>query len=169
MSDKKEKKGFRINWVDIIIILLIVAAVVFFAMRKTETKSAATGQKEVTVTYYANRIPRFSAEKIKSSFEAGQTQIMDDLGDTNLGVMTNVEVEEPIKFEQIGDSGEREITSEDLNSYYASIKITAKVNATVSPVGYITVNGNKYAVGHSLTLYAGSGKIYGQVFDIVYD
>ena len=159
MIDKNGKVFGKINIIDLIVIIVIVACIAVFGFIKLSggnNKIASAEKKEIYMSFYAEEVPDFVAERVKEG------DVLTD-GDSNieLGEVTEVKVDAPKTF--AADSSGKMITSE--KEGYNSIIITGKVKGTLSDNG-VEVGTAKYGVGHSMTLRAGDAKIYLKVYDI---
>ena len=137
-----EKKKFRINIIDIIILVLIVCVAVFAVMKFSD------GGKVSAATKVGD--PVYDATFLK-----------------DLGVVTGLEVSEPISYEVLKDSSGEPIGSVGpiVREGYHSVKIITEVEGTMTDHGFM-MGESLYSVGHTLVLHAGQGKYYLKIYSI---
>lgn len=153
MKDKK----IRFNIVDVVILLVIVAVVAFVGIKFFgKSDNVAAGPKTYIVSFYCEEVPSFAAEIVKVG-----DSVEDETKKVPLGTITAVNVGDAVVY---SSDAEGKIVKSDKEGY-KSILITSEVSATEFEHGIIA-DSIKYAVGHSVTLYAGNAKMVGKVSEI---
>ena len=160
MIDKNGKLFGKINIIDFVVIVVIVAAIAMLGVSRLSKRGAETvtipDGKSAYITFYAEEIPEYVAEKLEEG-----SKVYDVDMKTYLGDVVSFEVEPSVTF-STNTEGDSVLTTKEK---YKSVKITAKVNGTPNDYG-ILVDDNQYGVGHSMTIRAGSAKIYLKVYDV---
>lgn len=155
MIDEKGRLFGKINIIDFIVILVIVAAVAFagISFLKPDTAEEST---TIVMKYYIEEVNDFVAEKVHIG-----DALWDDAADHSLGVVTNVEIDDPESWAATADGKYVPAVREG----FKSMIITGEVEGTKTDIG-AEVNRMKYGVGHSMVLRAGDAKLYLRVYDI---
>jgi len=152
------KKRFKFNIIDVIVLLLLICVVVFFVMKFSDggILNAATTVSHVRMTFYMEEC---------DDFVVPYTHVGDPLYDAsskvNLGTVTDIRTGDAVSYVEL-DDGTIAVSSKE---GYCSVYITGETYGTVSDFG-VTVDDTLYGIGHTLVLYAGTGKYYLQVYDI---
>ena len=155
MSEQVKTKR-KFNSIDAIIIAVLVLAVAAVAVKivwdKFSYKTA-----EYYLTYYCEETPDYVPVKVN----VGDT-LTDDSGYVDLGEVVRIETGDAVSFA----ANQEGVFVTSAKDGYCSATIVGKVTATAFDNG-IMVGGNRYTVGHTMTLRAGEGKFYLKVKDIV--
>ena len=148
MIDKDGKLFGKINIIDLLLIVLIIGVAAFLFIkikgRNTGTVTPQT-QNMYEMKFYVEEVEDFVVEGMKDG-----ENLYDDSKNMNLGKIIDIDVEDGFEFNP-NDLG---ILVKSSKEGYSSMEITTNVNATPFENG-IMVSGNKYGVGHSLTVRAG--------------
>ena len=159
-----EKKKFRINIIDIIILVLIVCVAVFAVMKFSDggKVSAATNTQKIQVVFYQEECADYVIAATKVGDPVYDATFLKDLG-----VVTGLEVSEPISYEVLKDSSGEPIGSVGpiVREGYHSVKIITEVEGTMTDHGFM-MGESLYSVGHTLVLHAGQGKYYLKIYSI---
>ena len=150
------EKKFKFNVVDVIVLLVIVLAVLFVGFMFLGGGIGGSSSSTYEVSFLCEEVPSFAA----SIIEVGD-EVVDEQKDSDLGVVTNVE---------IGDSRTYTTTNEgDVRCvpkpYYNCVQLTTEVEAQDYDFG-IMAGSSKYGVGHSITIRVGNAKIFGRISGI---
>jgi len=152
----EQKKKFKVNIIDLAIIVVILLAIAFVAIKFVSSNSITVSGSKYVVTYYADECPDYSAKNVK----VGEP-ISDEQKNVALGTITDVKLG-PSESYGVAADGKYVRSSKD---GYNSLFITTEVEGSDYEHGVI-VSSTKYGVGHSLTVRAGTSKIYLRVYDI---
>lgn len=155
---RKDGKVFgKINIIDLIIIIVLVISAGLFVFTNTIGKDVAkSGDETVVFEFFAEEVPDFVPPHVTVG-----SKLYDN--DTNLELGEVVDVEAgPAKIYEANNEG---VTVLSEKEGYNSIRITGKVKGTIGDFG-VEIGGVKYGVGHSMTLRAGTAKIYLRISDI---
>ena len=152
--DKDAKFFGKINIIDFCIILVLIAAAAF-AIIKLTGGSAVTvinpaQEKTVEMKFYVPDVEDFRVDAM-----AVGDNLYDDSKNLFLGKITNLDVQDAAIFN--ADAQGNTIKSD--KEGYSSLEITTELKATPFENG-ILIAGNRYGVGHSLTIRAGKSFIY---------
>ena len=150
-------KKIKFNIVDAIILLVILAVVAFVGIKFFgKSDNVAAEPKTYSVSFYCEEVPAFAADIVKVG-----DSVEDETKKVLLGTITAVEVGDAAVYS--ADAEGKIVKS--AKEGYKSVLITSSVEATEFEHGIIA-DSIKYAVGHSVTLYAGNAKMVGKVSEI---
>ena len=150
-------KKIKFNIIDAIILLVILAVVAFVGIKFFgKSDNAAAEPKTYSVSFYCEEVPAFAADIVKVG-----DSVEDETKKVLLGTITAVEVGDAAVYS--ADAEGKIVKS--AKEGYKSVLITSSVEATEFEHGIIA-DSIKYAVGHSVTLYAGNAKMVGKVSEI---
>ena len=150
-------KKIKFNIIDAIILLVILAVVAFVGIKFFgKSDNAATEPETYSVSFYCEEVPAFAADIVKVG-----DSVEDETKKVFLGTITAVEVGDAAVYS--ADAEGKIVKS--AKEGYKSVLITSSVEATEFEHGIIA-DSIKYAVGHSVTLYAGNAKMVGKVSEI---
>lgn len=152
-----EKKKAKFNIIDLVIILIVVLGIAFVAWKLLGVGADPTPREKVRITYFEEECLAFVPEHT----EVGDP-IMDGTGNVDLGVVTNVQVDEALTYNHNETTGEMTAGPKE---NYCSVYITGEVEGTMTENG-VVVGSTLYSVGHTLILHAGTGKYYLVIYDI---
>ena len=147
LIDKDGKLFGKINIIDFAIILVLIGAVIFIFMKLNKSGEIvpAAAQKQYELKVYVAEVESFVTKGMK----VGDT-LYDDSKNMPLGVITDIAVDDSVDFNP--DTTGKLVKSG--KEGYNSIEITSELMATPFDNGII-ISGNKYGIGHSLTIRAG--------------
>ena len=152
--DKDAKVFGKINIIDLCIILAVIAAAIFAALMltggNTVTVVNATEEKNIEMKFYVEDVENFRVEAMKVG-----DNLYDDSKNLFLGKITNLDIKDAVIF----NADTQGITVKSNKEGYSSMEITTELKATPFENG-ILIAGNRYGVGHSLTIRAGKSFIY---------
>jgi len=148
--DKDAKLFGKINIVDFCIILVIIAAAVFVAIKLKGGSTVTVVEKPIEMKFYVPDIEDFRVEAM-----AVGDNLYDDSKNLFLGKITNLDIQEAAIFNADAQGN----TIKSNKEGYSSVEITTELKATPFENG-ILIAGNRYGVGHSLTIRAGKSFIY---------
>lgn len=150
---KNGKVFGKINIIDLLAILVAVVAIAAVAVFFLRPKS---GGDTLIMKFRIEEVDEFVAEKVHVGDD-----LYDDTYQQELGVVTDVELDNSISYGEVVD-GVYTLTSKE--GYYSMI-ITGEVQGTKTSLG-AEIGGEKYGVGHTMVLRAGDAKLYLRVYDI---
>lgn len=154
MNSENKKRKFNI--LDLVIIVVLVLALCFVA-----AKLMHFGEKEalpkVRITYYEEECADF----VPTHTHIGD-KLLDGKENIYLGTVTDIVVDESQTF-HYNESTEETIVSSKEN--YCSVMITGEVEGRMTENG-VVVEGELYAPGHTMVLYAGIAKYYLVVYSV---
>lgn len=150
------EKKFKFNVVDVVVILVILAAVAFVGTMFFGGGFGGSDASTYEVTYLCEEVPSFAATII----EVGD-KVLDEQKDTDLGVVTNVELTESRTYTTTKEGDVRCVPK----PYYNCVYLTTEVEGQDYDFGMIA-GSSKYGVGHSITIRVGDAKIFGRVSGI---
>ncbi len=142
-------KKLKLNIVDIIIIAAIIAVIIFLGIKLYPGDDAPIASVTATITFYCEEIPDFAAKIIKEG-----DIVSDQAKNISFGKITDVTSENALIYTTDANGTRMPYVKESVKN----IKITSEVGASEFIHGVI-IEGAKYSIGHSLTLYAGKTKI----------
>lgn len=150
--DKDGKLFGKLNLIDILIVIMAVVAVLFVVSRSgSNIAPGATGTDQTYVMkFYVDVIQDFVVEHI----QVGDT-VMDDGRHINLGTIVDLRVEESVEFHPDSYG----VLVQSPRDGYHSLEITTELTAQSFNNGLI-INGNRYAVGQSVTIRAGDSILF---------
>jgi hypothetical protein len=155
---KESKKTFKLNIIDVIIIVVILLAAAFIGYKLINTGSVSTPTETVYITIYEEECADYVINNINigDSASDGTTDI------TAIGTVTNVVTDTSATYEYDSTDDEfKRVPKPD----YSSVYITIEAQGILNDNG-VVIGSQQYAVGHTLILYAGSSKLYAQVYNI---
>ena len=150
------EKKFKFNVVDVIVILVILVAIAFVGTMFFGGGLGGSNASVYEVTYLCEEVPSFAASVIKEG-----DKVLDEQKDTDLGVVTKVELDEARTYTTTDEGDVRCVPK----PYYNSVYLTTKVEGQDYDFGMIA-GSSKYGVGHSITIRVGKAKIFGRVAGI---
>lgn len=156
MLDKNGKLFGKINLIDLILVLIIIAAVAFAAKKVVTDRNKVTDVSSVRITFYAEEIPDYVTTALKNG-----VSVLDMTENVNIGTVESFKVGEPIGYVTDTKGQVQEVQ----RTGYKSATITVLAKAQLGEHG-ATIDKVLYAVGHSLTIYAGDAKVYLKISDI---
>lgn len=152
LIDKKGNLFGKINIIDIFILIVIIAVGVF-VFKKILSPSITVRQDNIVFQIYVEESPDFAAEAVQVG-----GNLADDIKGVDLGTIIDVQLDEGYEFVPTANGELVRGYKEGYNSVY----LTSEVKGTYSENGVI-IAGNKYNIGHSITVRAGQGKLFGVV------
>jgi hypothetical protein len=154
----KDAKLFGlINIIDLFIVLGIIGVAIFGIRQFTAGEGivgiGAPETREFYISWFTEEVESFTAYAINVGDGA-----WDNARHLSMGVVTDVQVNDAIIFnpDQHGN------TVRSNREGWSSIEITARLSAVPSENG-ILIAGNRYGVGHSMAVRAGSSIIFMRV------
>lgn len=156
MIDNNGKIFGKVNLIDLIIILILVALVVLAVFKFAVPSEDDNMASQVKITLFCEETPSYVINYIKEG-----APVLDTKEDITIGTVKNFEAGEPIGFETDKDGLMYEVT----RANYNSVTIEVAANGDIGENG-VTVDGVLYAVGHTMTIYAGQAKLYLRVSGI---
>lgn len=142
-------KKIKFNIVDAIIAVAIIAVIVFLGIKLWPGEDAPIAEVTAQITFYCEEVPDFAAKIIKEGDTAS-----DQAKNISFGKITKITSENALIYTTDANGARMPYVKENVKN----IKITSEVKASEFIHGII-IEGAKYSVGHSLTLYAGKTKI----------
>ena len=150
------EKKFKFNVVDVIVVLVIAAVCLFVGTMFFGGGFGGSSASLYEVTYLCEEVPSFAATII----EVGD-KVLDEQKDSDLGVVTKVEVTDSRTYTTTDDGDVRCVPK----PYYNCVALTTEVKGQDYDFGMIA-GSSKYGVGHSITIRVGDAKIFGRVSGI---
>ena len=155
--DNKGKLFGKINVIDFLLILVVVLAVAFFAVKMLGPTDGTTAKDElIRVEYFAEEVSDFVVDCINVG-----DSLTDDAGNIDLGTIIDIETG-PSQSYGTDANGEWVLSSRE---HFKSLRIISEVKGRITPYG-AEIEGSPYGVGHSMTLRAGTGKVWIRVSGI---
>ncbi len=154
-----EKKKVRFTLVDAVVLIVILAVAGFVGIKFLGIGSAGSGiadTKTYVVNYYFEEVPEFAASVIKA-----EDPVSDEAKKHALGKVTDVKVDNAAVYCPDASG----VMHKSAKEGYCSVYLTTEVDALKNKHG-LKVSDTTYAVGHTMTLYAGDAKLYGKVAGI---
>ncbi len=150
--DNKGKLFGKINVIDLLLILVLVLAAAFFAVKLVGNGAGTPAAKSETVRleYYAEEVSDFVVDCIHVG-----DPLTDDAEKADLGTVVAVEAG-PSHSYSANEKGEWVLSPKE---GYQSLRIISEVQGRLTNHG-VEIAGTTYSVGHSMTLRAGTGKIW---------
>jgi hypothetical protein len=156
MVDQNGKLFGKINLIDLIIILILVALVATVAVRVMHNREQSASVQKVKITFYTEEVPEYVPKAMVKGAPCS-----DATENSDLGTLESFETAAPLGY-VTDTNGEVEAVQ---RVGYNSLTFVTDASGEVIDHG-IKINGVTYAVGHSLTVYAGKAKVYCKVRDI---
>lgn len=156
MLDEKGRLFGKVNIVDLLIVIIIAAALIFLGVKFFGPESAVANTQKVTLTLYCEDTPNFVAEQLEAN-----VPVWDSTSGVTLGTLTDWRVGESKSYVSNNVGEIIEVDRED----YCSLTMYLDAEGVVGDHG-ITIGDTLFAVGHSMTVYAGDCKFYLKVNDI---
>ena len=154
MVDKNGKLFGKINLIDFLILLVLIAAVVYAGLRLSGTVgSKPVSETQLRVSFFSNEVPNYVLDYIVPG-----TSVLDTATSANLGSVESFTRADSIGYQQSYDG--LEIRPPMANT--SSVTVTFTVTAVYGEHGF-TIEGTTYAVGHTMTVFAGEAKLYGKI------
>ncbi len=154
MIDEKGKLFGIINPLDLLVLLALIAAAVFMYGKVVSPEKSAAKQTAVVVKFYSESSPKFAVDLLAKDMQAE-----DDTKGVSLGTVTDFTVGKGVVYTSDSEGNSIKSYQED----YSSCEITMNATGQVLEGGALSVNGNVYAVGQSLTLRVGNTKLFGRI------
>ncbi len=155
MENTNTKKR-KFNIIDAIIILVVIAAIAFVGFKFISNKNSSANIDKYVITFYGEEVSDFVPEYI-----ALGDNVYDDVEEVVIGTVVDIQTNDSVTY-TTNDSGQVIQTSKP---GYKSIKVMTEVSATEFSNG-ILVDDIKYGVGHTLTMRAGTAKLFLKVCGI---
>ena len=151
----KDAKLFgKINIIDLFIVLAIIGVAVFgvyqFRAGQGIVGIGAPETREFYISWFTEEVEGFTANALRVGDNA-----FDNARNLGMGVVTNLEINDAIIWNQ--DQHGNTVRSD--REGWNSVEITARLSAVPSENG-ILIAGNRYGVGHSMAVRAGSSIIF---------
>ena len=152
--DKDAKVFGKINIIDLCIILAVMGATAFALMQFRGDGApaiiAAPETREFTLSFFVEEVENFRVEGINIG-----DALFDDPRNLFLGNVIYLDVQDAIVWnaDRYGN------TVRSNKEGHSSLEITTRLTATPTDHG-IQVAGNRYGIGHSLTVRAGRSFIF---------
>ena len=157
MIDKKGKLFGKVNLIDLFIVLVIIAAVAYVGLRMTGFIGAKPEDKtQLRVTFDSYEAPDFVLDYIEEG-----TGVYDVKEMVTIGRIESFETGAPVGF--VREDSEVEMLPPREGTY--SVTLYFLTEAVLSEHGFV-INGTTYAVGHTITIFAGEAKLYGKISGI---
>lgn len=152
LFDKDGRLFGKINIIDILILIVVIGGVSFVLSRQgSGIAPGVTGSDGVyNMRFFVDVVQDFVVEHI----EIGDT-VMDDGRNINLGRIVNLRVEDSIEFHPNTEG----VLVQSSRDGFNSLEITTELTAQAFNNG-LFINGNRYAVGQSVTIRAGDTIIF---------
>lgn len=159
IMDNKGKLFGKISIIDLLIIIIIIGAVAGVAYKYTKSKTASPFVKsdDVTIQFFAEEIPSFVADAIKTG-----TLVKDPVQNTIIGTVKDVKIDKAVSV-GTNSNGQMVQTS---RPGYSSALITAEVKAIYSDNG-VSIGGSDYYIGKQFPeLRVGNVNIKAWIYDM---
>lgn len=156
MVDQNGKLFGKINLIDFIIVLILVALVAALAVKTVRSRSAGDNAAKVRITFYTEEIPSY----VPQAMEKGAS-CSDVTENSDLGTLESFETGDPLGYVTNTKGQVEAVTRQG----YSSLTFVTDATGEIIDHG-VKINGVTYAVGHSLTVYAGKAKVYCKIRDI---
>ncbi len=159
MIDEKGKLFGKINIIDlfIIIVILAVGAYAVKSMTSQEVNFANTGSvSKYRIQFFTERVSDFVIDKVKVG-----DPVEEEGRVSTLGNVTEIQLDDAFEYNPDANGQTQKSTIPD----HKSLVLTMEVDGSDYNHGVI-IQGNKYSVGHSLTVRAGVSKIFGRIYSI---
>ena len=157
MIDKNGKIGGKVNLIDLLILIVIIAVAAFVAHRFLVRDSAGLVKNDaVRLEFTATEVKKYTAAALKEGAPA-----LDADENNYLGSVLSYELGEAYEYivDEHGDTVE-------LNPFDSvSVVVTTETSGNLDGNG-VVINGTRYAVGHSMVLFAGDAKLWVRVSGI---
>ena len=150
MVDQNGKLFGKINLIDLIIILILVALVATVAVRVMHNREQTSNVQKVRITFYTEEV----ADYVPKAMVKG-APCQDATENSDLGTLESFATAEPLGY-VTDTNGEVEAVQ---RKGYVSLEFASDAEGELVDHG-VKINGVTYAVGHSLTVYAGKAKVY---------
>ncbi|MDR1530832.1 MAG: DUF4330 domain-containing protein [Clostridiales bacterium] len=158
LIDKEGKIFGKINVIDLFILLAVLALAAFLILRAARPSSTGitVSADSASISFVTESTYDFVAEAVQM-----EDRVEDESKGVDLGRVTNITVGPGYTFAQ-NDQGQ---IVKSFKEGYAFLELTSEVKGQFFENG-IMINGQKYAIGHGLTVRAGKAKIYMYISDI---
>ncbi|MGI5978033.1 MAG: DUF4330 family protein [Oscillospiraceae bacterium] len=150
MVDQNGKLFGKINLIDLIILLVLAALIVTVALRVVKNREETSSIQTVRITFYAEEVPDYVPQAMVKGASCS-----DVTENSDLGTLDSFETGEPLGY-VTNTKGQVEAV---VRQGYNSLSFTSIAEGEAIDHG-VKINGVTYAVGHSLTVYAGKAKVY---------
>jgi hypothetical protein len=158
MIDKDGKLFGKVNIIDLFIILAVLAVGGFLLVRlqRPEATGITIATEDAEIKFFTEQAYEFVAAAVLEGDRAE-----DEGKGIWLGRISNVDIGPGYTY---GQTSQGQVVKA-LKEGYSSLEITTEIKGQFFENG-ILINGNKYSVGHGLTVRAGKSKIYMYISDI---
>lgn len=147
----------KFNIIDVIILLVVLAVAAFVGVKMFSNPNSSEAEpKTYIISFFCEEVPSYAADAVSVG-----DSVEDETKKVYLGKISEVLLDEAVVFNADAEGNTVKSTREG----YKSVKITSEVQAVEFEHGIIA-DSIKYSIGHSVTLYAGKGKMVGRVCDI---
>lgn len=149
----KDAKLFgKINIIDLAIVLALIGAAIFGVRQlgAGETIIGPAETREFAISFFTEEVESFTAYAINVG-----DNVFDNGRNVAMGQVTYLDIDDAI----IWNADQHGNTVRSNKPGFSSIEIHARLRATPSENG-ILIAGNRYGVGHSLAVRAGSSIIF---------
>lgn len=156
-----KNKGVRFTLIDALVALAIIAVLAFVGysfIKKSpaDTTSVTEKGEKYIMTFYVEEVPEFAAQKVEKGDKA-----TDDVKSIPLGKIIDLKVDEAVVY----NTDYQGNTVKSAKEGYNSMMITTEVEANEFEHG-LSIWGQPYVVGTTMTMYMGEAKVYGRVYNI---
>lgn len=158
MIDSKGRIFGLINIIDLVVLIALVVVCVFLFRRVVSpTMAGAANQENIQVKFFTENSPDYAVNALEKG-----VNMEDDTKGIPLGKVVDFKIGQGFVYTPDSNGNQVKAYVED----YASCEVTANIKAQIVDGGALLVNGNIYAVGHSITIRAGKAKLFGRVSGI---
>ncbi len=154
MIDSKGKLFGIINPLDLLVLIAFILAAVFLYGKVLSPAKTAAKQTAVEIKFYSENSPKFAVDMVKKDVSAE-----DDTKGVGLGTVTDFTVGKGVIYTSDSEGNSIKSYQED----YSSCEITMNAEGQIIDGGALSINGNVYAVGQSITVRVGNTKLYGRI------
>lgn len=151
--DKNAKVFGKINIIDLCLVIAIIGAAFFIVSQfrgGAPVVIAQPEQREFIMSFYVEEVENFRVEGINIG-----DNLFDDGRNIFLGEVTHLDIDEAV----IWNADRYGNTVRSNKEGFSSLEITTQLRATPFEHG-ILIAGNRYGIGHSLTVRAGRSFIF---------
>lgn len=152
LIDNKGNIFGKVNIIDLFLIAVVIFVGVFI-FRRTVSDTVFVTQEDIILEIFVEHAPDFVGEAIQIG-----GRVLDESRGVDLGVITDIEIDNGFRFFPNSDGQ----VTRSYQEGYSSIKVTTLTQGQFTDNGVI-IAGNRYAAGHSLTVFAGQGKFWGVI------
>ena len=157
MIDKNGKIFGKVSVVDLFALIALVAAAVFIGGRLGVSEIITPqGAELVEISFQTEQAP----DCVNGYMPAG-ARVMDEAKGVDLGRIVRVEIGEGFDYNPDEDGN----MVKSAKYGYSSVEVTSEVRGVMNERG-LWVDGNRYIVGHSMSVIAGDALIFMRVSGI---